>query len=77
MYVDKETMDFVDQLVATARANGSTEGYSQGKNYMRKKFIETFPQTAVAYITFLNTCIANQPNEEERVKFVEDLFKDI
>ena len=77
MYVDKETMDFVDQLVATARANGSTEGCSQGKNYMRKKFIETFPQKAVAYITFLNTCIANQPNEEERVKFVEDLFKDI
>lgn len=77
MYVDKETMDFVDQLVATARANGSIEGYSQGKNYMRKKFIETFPQKAEAYITFLNTCIANQPNEEERVKFVEDLFKDI
>ena len=77
MYVDKETMDFVEQLVATARANGSTEGYCQGKNYMRKKFIETFPQKAVAYITFLNTCLANQPDEEERMKFVEDLFKDI
>lgn len=76
MYVDKETMDFVDQLVATARANGSTEGYSQGKNYMRKKFIETFPQKAEDYITFLNTCLAI-PTEEERVKFIEDLFKDI
>ena len=42
-----------------------------------EKFIETFPQKAVAYITFLNTCLANQPDEEERMKFVENLFKDI